>query len=303
MRFRSTARPPAALLARGYEPGARPTGRRFRPHTVTATRAPAPVVPGRICTAPDLPVTNSITVAMALAVTVISVLAMLIPPSFTFAPAPPGTSGGTGSTRGATAPASTTARHTATENTVSGKVASENAGSRTVPGSSGAASGAVESGAAGRRAGWADTPEQRDAVSLTWPLTPRPEVVRPFDPPDDEYGPGHRGVDLAAEPGQPVSAAATGRVLYAGELAGRGVVSVEHRDGLRTTYEPVSVSAEVDEGDLVAAGRRIGTVTRGHAGCPASACLHWGLRRGEQYLNPLTLVATAGPLRLKPWPG
>jgi hypothetical protein len=26
-------------------------------------------------------------------------------------------------------------------------------------------------------------------------------------------------------------------------------------------------------------------------GCPVAACLHWGLRRGEVYLDPLSLLA------------
>src|SRR5690606_15665957 len=52
--------------------------------------------------------------------------------------------------------------------------------------------------------------------SFDWPLTPRPRVVRPFDPPTSPYGPGHRGVDLAAAPGQPVLAAAEGRIVHAG---------------------------------------------------------------------------------------
>ncbi|GAA1240267.1 hypothetical protein GCM10009676_26460 [Prauserella halophila] len=138
-------------------------------------------------------------------------------------------------------------------------------------------------------------------VTFAWPLDPQPGVVRPFDAPDSEYGPGHRGVDLAAAAGQPVLAAAGGRVVHAGDLAGRGVVSIEHPDGLRTTYEPLSV--QVDEGDRVRAGLPIGTVARGHDDCAAAACLHWGLRRGERYLDPVTVVPLAGALRLKPWPG
>lgn len=173
-------------------------------------------------------------------------------------------------------------------------------------GSEGATGGNDPSGAGIVRAAMAartgtETADAAPDLRLSWPLAPRPEVVRPFDPPDSEYGPGHRGVDLAAAAGQPVSAAAAGRVVYAGDLAGRGVVSIEHAGGLRTTYEPLS--PQVKQGERVTAGERIGTVARGHDGCTAEACLHWGLRRSEQYLDPLTAVASAGPLRLKPWPG
>jgi murein DD-endopeptidase MepM/ murein hydrolase activator NlpD len=135
-----------------------------------------------------------------------------------------------------------------------------------------------------------------------WPLAPAPPTVtRAFDPPAVPYGPGHRGVDLAATPGRPVLAAGTGFVVFAGQLAGRGVVSIDHDGGLRTTYEPLAVG--VAAGDQVAAGQVIGTVTAGHPGCPATACLHWGVRRGEDYLDPLLLVQVGAEIRLKPWNG
>ncbi|HRD62772.1 MAG TPA: hypothetical protein PL137_17850, partial [Nocardioides sp.] len=55
-----------------------------------------------------------------------------------------------------------------------------------------------------------------------WPLQPEPEVIRPFEPPDSPYGPGHRGVDLLGAAGQAVLTALPGTVTYAGSLAGRG---------------------------------------------------------------------------------
>ena len=61
-----------------------------------------------------------------------------------------------------------------------------------------------------------------------WPLQPQPEVVRAFDPPDTPFGVGHRGVDLAGSLGQSVLAALAGRITFAGPLAGRGVVVVDH---------------------------------------------------------------------------
>jgi murein DD-endopeptidase MepM/ murein hydrolase activator NlpD len=131
-----------------------------------------------------------------------------------------------------------------------------------------------------------------------WPLAGQPVVSRPFDPPATPYAAGHRGVDLQGAPGQPVLAAGAGVVSFAGMVAGRPVVSVEHADGLRTTYEPVR--------PLVAAGRPVdrgaplGVLVGGHAGCPATACLHWGLRRGETYLDPLLLLRPPR-VRLLPW--
>jgi len=137
------------------------------------------------------------------------------------------------------------------------------------------------------------------AAAAEWiaPLSEPLTVTRGFDPPDNPYGSGHRGVDLAGNPGQDVRAAGAGTVIYAGPLAGRGVVSVQHADGLRTTYEPVSAS--VAAGMQVGLGHVIGTLDAGHPGCPMAACLHWGLRRGETYLDPLLLLAQ-GPVRLLP---
>jgi murein DD-endopeptidase MepM/ murein hydrolase activator NlpD len=132
-----------------------------------------------------------------------------------------------------------------------------------------------------------------------WPLTPRPPVVRGFDPPGSPWGAGHRGVDLLGRPGQQVHASRAGTITYAGTLAGRGVVVVDH-GGERTTYEPVSASVAV--GDHVAAGAVIGTLQAAMSHCPPRACLHWGLIRGDTSLDPLLLVG-GGPVRLLPLGG
>ncbi|MCA1008779.1 peptidoglycan DD-metalloendopeptidase family protein [Rhodococcus hoagii] len=130
-----------------------------------------------------------------------------------------------------------------------------------------------------------------------WPLRPRPRVVRPFDLPEHNWLPGHRGVDLAAVPGQPVLAAGAGTVAFAGTVAGKPVVSVDHPGGLRTTYEPVE--ATVSAGRRVERGAVLGAVAPGHPECAAAACLHWGLRRDRTYLDPLPLVR-AVRMRLLP---
>jgi murein DD-endopeptidase MepM/ murein hydrolase activator NlpD len=129
-----------------------------------------------------------------------------------------------------------------------------------------------------------------------WPLEPQPKVVRPFDPPDSPYGAGHRGVDLLGGAGQPVLAALPGTVIYAGQLAGRGVVVVDH-GATRTTYEPVSATVPV--GTQAAAGSQLGTLEVPGSHCFPRACLHWGWIEGETYLDPLRLVG-AGPVRLLP---
>ena len=132
-----------------------------------------------------------------------------------------------------------------------------------------------------------------------WPLQPPPEVVQGFDPPESTWGPGHRGVDLAGRPGQPVHAAMPGRVAFTGTIAGRPVVTVAH-GGTRTTYEPVA--STLPRGTPVAAGTVIGSLGLGGSHCFPRACLHWGWIRGETYLDPLRLVG-GGPVRLLPLDG
>lgn len=129
-----------------------------------------------------------------------------------------------------------------------------------------------------------------------WPLQPLPTVLRGFAPPAQRWESGHRGVDLAAWVGQPIHAAGSGVVSYAGMLAGRGVVAVSH-GALRTTYEPIR--ATVRAGQRVTAGQVIGTLEDRPGHCVPRGCLHWGLLRGREYLNPLLLLRR-GPSRLLP---
>lgn len=124
-------------------------------------------------------------------------------------------------------------------------------------------------------------------------------VLAPFRPPAERYGRGHRGVDLAVAPGSAVRAAGAGTVVYADPLAGRGVVSIQHASGLRTTYEPVVAS--VSAGARVAAGQPIGTLSAGHPSCAPLGCLHWGARLGPQvYIDPMLLIGRIR-IRLEPW--
>ncbi|MCI2419205.1 M23 family metallopeptidase [Saccharopolyspora sp. K220] len=134
-----------------------------------------------------------------------------------------------------------------------------------------------------------------------WPLAPPPAVARPFEAPEHEYGPGHRGVDLVGEVSQPVLAAGDGLVVYAGWMVDRNLVSIEHVDGLRTTYEPIAPVVAV--GDQVTRGQPIGHLEPGHPQCtaePPGTCLHWGARRRLDYLDPLRLLGF-GHVRLLPW--
>ncbi|MEV0482685.1 M23 family metallopeptidase [Streptomyces sp. NPDC050508] len=140
------------------------------------------------------------------------------------------------------------------------------------------------------------------AIARTWPVGSHPLVLRGWEPPATLYARGHRGVDLATPPGAQVRAVAAGRVSFAGRVAGRGVVAVELTGtDLRTTYEPVAAS--VKKGDEVKPGEVVGTVEITGSHCSTS-CVHWGLLRGEMYLDPLELLPpwllNRGPSRLLP---
>ncbi|AOT61284.1 murein hydrolase activator EnvC family protein [Streptomyces rubrolavendulae] len=178
-----------------------------------------------------------------------------------------------------------------------GREAPPGGGGRGAPVGAGAPAGAgapVGAGAAGGRA----------PVRAVWPVgPPRAEVVRGWRPPDSPYGRGHRGVDLAAPPGTPVRAAAGGRVSFAGAVGGRGVlvVTLDAPAGAapqRITYEPVR--ARVAVGTAVAAGEVVGVTEAGAASHCAGRCLHWGLLRGDDYLDPLSLLPRRPPSRLLP---
>lgn len=143
---------------------------------------------------------------------------------------------------------------------------------------------------------------QADGARWQWPLPPPHEVVAPFDAPENPYGPGHRGIDIAVRSaGAPVRAVEAGTVRFRGDVAGRGVVSVQHADGLISTYEPVR--SDLEEGSPVSAGDVLGVIEPApeSSHCPGALCLHLGARRGESYVDPLLLLGGHGPSVLLPW--
>lgn len=133
-------------------------------------------------------------------------------------------------------------------------------------------------------------PEPAASSGYDWPLPGEPEVLRHFLPPARVWSPGHRGVDLRADIGAPILAAAGGVVAFSGRVVDRTVVSIDHTDGIRTTYEPLN--SLVRAGDVVVRGQVIGYLSTGDAGPHCEqACLHWGARTGPTtYIDPLSLL-------------
>jgi murein DD-endopeptidase MepM/ murein hydrolase activator NlpD len=135
-----------------------------------------------------------------------------------------------------------------------------------------------------------------------WPV--QGPVIRPFQPPDGPYGPGHRGIDIAAPPGTPVRAAAEGVVAFAGLVAGERHVSIDHPDGVRTSYSWLG-AIEVASGAPVIRGQVLGRTGQGHPGIEPPH-LHFGARFAGTYLDPMLLLLTdgvVGLIRLAPLQG
>ena len=119
-------------------------------------------------------------------------------------------------------------------------------------------------------------------------------VVRGFDGRAGPYGPGHRGIDIAAPTGEPVRTPAAGRVVFAGPVAGTIWVSLRIAPGVLVTVGPV-----LDP--LVTAGQvrprsPIGRVGPGHG----AATLHLGVRVDGVYVDPLPYLLDRPRARLAP---
>ena len=122
-----------------------------------------------------------------------------------------------------------------------------------------------------------------------WPTGSR-VVSRPWEAPADDYAAGHRGLDVPAAIGDAAVAVDDGTVTFAGSVAGRGVVTIDHGGGLRSTLD--SVTPSVTAGDTVAPGDTVGRVAVGH--CPESEpCLHLGARLDDRYVDPTPYLPAA----------
>lgn len=137
------------------------------------------------------------------------------------------------------------------------------------------------------------------AAGWAWPLSPRPVVVGEWAPPAQRWSRGHRGVDLDAGRGASVRAPAAGTVSFVGFVVDRPVLTLDHGGGLRSSFEPVE--SDLVTGERVRRGQVVG-VLRGRGHCTPGTCLHWGVRRDGDYVNPLQFVGALEPSVLLPVP-
>ena len=144
----------------------------------------------------------------------------------------------------------------------------------------------------------AASPDAGSGARWRWPTAPPGAVLQPFVAPAGPYAAGHRGVDLAASPGQAVLAPTTATVQFAGVVVDRPVVTLRVDDHVLSSFEPVA--AELPVGATVEAGQRVGTVA--HGGHCDGRCLHVGVRVDGDYVSPLLFFAGIPPAVLLPLP-
>ena len=142
----------------------------------------------------------------------------------------------------------------------------------------------------------------RATTSWDWPVPVPHPIVRPFIAPATAYAAGHRGIDISAGEGTPVTAPADGIVYFAGVVVDRPVLSIRHTDGVVSSYEPVE--SVLPAGTTVRRGDIVGHLLPGHC---TSACVHFGVRLYGEYVSPLNYLggirwSVLLPTRLQPLP-
>lgn len=148
------------------------------------------------------------------------------------------------------------------------------------------------------------------AEEITWraPIGGQLTVVQAFEKPAAKWSAGHRGVDLALEPQGSVLAPAKGTVVFSGTVVDRQVITIEHPDGRKSSFEPVTAPLPV--GSQVSAGDTIAYLAPQVQHRAGDSCLHWGVREpaqgnpkangGMDYINPLLLLGLEKPSVLLP---
>ena len=103
----------------------------------------------------------------------------------------------------------------------------------------------------------------------------------------------HNGMDIAAEEGSAVCAAAEGQVytVYEDETMGMTVV-IRHGDGYVTTYSCLAQDVAVKTGDHVDLGQKIGTVGTTALLESAVGChVHFAVTRNDEPVDPAKFLA------------
>lgn len=140
--------------------------------------------------------------------------------------------------------------------------------------------------------GWLVTPCRYDHLSS--PFNPRRlhPILRRIQP--------HNGVDFSAQTGTPVWAAAAGTVTWAGPKGPNGnLVAITHGGGYQSFYAHLHrIQPGITRGVHVNQRQLIGQV--GTTGRSTGPHLHFGLKHGSQFVDPMGVLN--GPGRMLPAP-
>ena len=113
-----------------------------------------------------------------------------------------------------------------------------------------------------------------------------------FRPPAHVGDRGNRGWEYTVQPGSEIRAAQDGVVHFAGQIAGTYYVSINHADGLKTTHTDVA-DIQVSKSEPVTQGQLLAST--------ASAQFHFGVLRGDEYIDPASLFGCSGEGCQQPW--
>jgi murein DD-endopeptidase MepM/ murein hydrolase activator NlpD len=95
----------------------------------------------------------------------------------------------------------------------------------------------------------------------------------------------HTGIDIPKPKGTPVYAAGSGVVVRKGYNSGYGnFIEIQHAGGFRSFYAHLS-KMMVSAGDTVKMGNYIACV--GNSGLTTGSHLHYEIRKGNRFLNPM----------------
>jgi len=104
----------------------------------------------------------------------------------------------------------------------------------------------------------------------------------------------HEGIDIDGDTGDPIRAAASGIVAFAGNHGDYGrTVVIDHGEGWRTIYAHAS-TLKVEEGDPVRVGDTIAEV--GRSGNARGTHLHFEVRREGRAVNPIPYLRSSDTL-------
>lgn len=141
--------------------------------------------------------------------------------------------------------------------------------------------------------GVACVPQSAGASDLLFRRPTSAPVLDPFRLPDGKYGPGNRGIEYDTGEFDRIVAAARGTVVFAGPVARSLFVTVDHGNGLESSYGFVG-HILVREGEEVVGGDLVAL---------ADGPFHFSVRLHGEYVDPEPLFGSRRVVvRLVPHP-